>query len=66
MSAELYSEMIMNLLVFAEKEKCQMKTDFSVNLYFLFPLPPEYFYSYFLGDSGESRELYKEGFCPLE
>lgn len=37
MSVELYSEIIMDLrLVPGEKEKCQMKTDFSVNLYFSF------------------------------
>ena len=37
MSVQLYPEIIMDLLLVpGEKEKCQMKTDFSVNLYFSF------------------------------
>lgn len=37
MSVQLYSEIITDLLLVpGEKGKCQMKTDFSVNLYFSF------------------------------
>lgn len=40
MSVELYSEIIMDLLLVpGGKEKCQMKTDFSVNLYFNSRIP---------------------------
>lgn len=68
MSVELYSEIIMDLLLVpGEKEKCQMKTDFSVNLYFSFSFNSRIPLLLFAGGcKGEKRELYKEGFCPQE
>lgn len=69
MSVELYFEIIMDLLLVpGEKETCQMKTDFSVNLYFSFSFNSRIPLLLFAGvcGGGEKREVYKEGFCPQE
>lgn len=66
MSVELYSEIIMDLLLVpGEKETCQMKTDFSVNLYFSFCFNSKIPLLLFAGIVGGRRGNYiKKVFVP--
>lgn len=66
MSVELHSEIIMDLLLSAwGEEKCQMKTDFSVNLYFSFSFNSRIPFLLFVGGCSRRRGNYiKKVFVP--